>query len=68
VQLAAEHRIQALRPDPAGNWQQIVVKVTSSAGQRDAGLEADCQFDSKMATADRDGCINQRLDLIQVGA
>jgi len=68
VQLAAEHRIQALRPDPTGNWQQIVVKVAPPAVQRHAGLEADCQFQGKMATADRKGSINQRLKFIQVGA
>ena len=68
VQLAAELRIEALRPDPPGNWEQVVVKVAASAGQGPHPLEADGQFKGDMPAADRDRRTDQRLDLIKVGA
>jgi hypothetical protein len=68
VQLAAEHRIEALRPDPPRHWEQVVVKVAASARRGHAGLEADCQFNGDMPAADRDRRTDRRLDLIKEGA
>jgi hypothetical protein len=51
VQLAAEYRVEALGADPAGNWEQVVVKVAASTVQRYTGWQADSQFKGKMAAS-----------------